>query len=88
MIELYLSKGGDLNVIDNKKWNALHYSAYHGYLEITKYLISIGIDFKAKDKNGRTALDFAKERKKTEIIEFLEEVGKKYSNHPIIFIFY
>jgi len=78
MIELYLSKGGNLKVIyEEIKWNALHCCAYNGYLETTKYLISLGIDYKAKDMIGKTPLDLAKDRNKTEIIEFLEKVGKK-----------
>ncbi|EAX91698.1 hypothetical protein TVAG_327070 [Trichomonas vaginalis G3] len=30
-----------------------------GHLEVVKYLISVGADKEAKDKNGKTALDVA-----------------------------
>jgi len=78
MIELYLSKGGNINVIDeNNNRNALHYSAFYGKLETAKYLVSIGIDYKAKDIDGKTALDLAIQENKTKILEFLQEIEKK-----------
>jgi len=40
-------------------------------------LISLGIDYKAKDINGQTALDMANETKQTHISTFLEAVEKK-----------
>jgi len=88
MIELYLSKGGNLNVIDQDKWNALHCCVLNGHLETTKYLVSVGIDYKAKDMNGRTPLELAKQRKKMEIIDFLEEVQKRYVESNNFYFYY
>ena len=74
LIDLYLAKGGNLNVVDSKKRSAIHYSAFNGQLETIKHLISRGIDFMAKDDDGKTALDFAIKQNKKELIEFLQEV--------------
>jgi len=40
-------------------------------------LISLGIDYKAKNKYEKTPLDVAKQQNKLEFIEFLEEVERK-----------
>jgi len=77
MIELYFSKGGNLNVVDVNKSNALHSSAYRGHLETTKYLVSIGIDFKAKNGVGKTPSDLARQNKMFEVLKFLQEVEQK-----------
>jgi len=78
MIELYLSKGGNLNVIDETELNALHYCARYGQLKTIKYLISLGIEYTATDKYGRPPLELAKQwNNNSEIVKFLEEVEKK-----------
>ena len=78
MIELYLSKGGDLHIVHaNFKWNALHYSSYYGNLETTKYLVSIGVDYKAKNITNKTPTDLAKEAERFEVFQFLQQVENK-----------
>jgi len=81
MIELYLSKGGNINVINENGWNILHYFALNGDWKTTKYLVSIGCDYKAKDIDGKTPLDLAKQKNTTkdekdrnELIEYLKEL--------------
>jgi len=78
MIELYLTSGGDVHAVDVNKSNALHYcSAYNGNLETMKYLISLGVDYKAKNENGKTPLEFAIQNHNNELADFLKEVEKK-----------
>lgn len=79
MIESYFKMGGDLNVVDKMNWNALHYSASFDQLDTTKFLVSIGVDYKAKDFKGKTPLDDAtsQKNKNIKIVEFLQEVEKK-----------
>jgi ankyrin repeat protein len=40
-------------------------------------LLDAGADINAKDKDGKTALYFAKTSKNTEILKLLEEYSKK-----------
>lgn len=87
MIELYLKKGGKLNVVDEiNGWNALHYSASNAMhdsaqnpqLETTKFLISIGVDYKHISHNGKTPLMLVKNKRKTTAVQtYLESVTKK-----------
>ena len=44
-----------------------------GHLDIVKYLISKGCNAQATDKNGRTALDHAKEAGRDEVFEYLRK---------------
>jgi len=78
LIELYFSKGGNIHVMNQKtKDNVLHYSAYYAQLETTKYLVSLGVDYKAKNVEWKIPLDYAKEVNRTENVEFLQDVEKK-----------
>ncbi|MFT3742244.1 MAG: ankyrin repeat domain-containing protein [Gammaproteobacteria bacterium] len=54
-------------------WNLtpLHYAARHGNLDMVKKFLAHGAQLEAKDKQGRTPLDLAKEGHKTEVIEYL-----------------
>lgn len=53
-------------------------AAAGGATEVAKLLIDYGADVKAKDKNGKTALDYAKsaKNKQPELIKLLEEKMK------------
>lgn len=77
MIELYLEKGGKLNVTNETKWNALHYSAYRDHLETSKFLVYVGIEYNAKNSDGKTPLDLAKADKIVKVVQFLQEVEKE-----------
>jgi len=86
MIELLALKGGNIHILNDRNWNALHFSASNGDLQITKYLVSLGIDYKAKNKHGKTPIDVAKAMKYLEdsksdeisaVIDFLALVEKK-----------
>jgi len=78
LIELYCSMGGIIHVSNVNGWNALHYSASNDRFETTKYLVSIGIDYKAKNSESKTPLDLAKQQyKKSELVKFLEQVEMK-----------
>lgn len=46
-------------------------------VEELRYLLSIGVDPTRKDKHGKTALDIARERKRTDLIPLLEQAMKK-----------
>ena len=52
---------------------ALHLSAGNGHLAVTKLLLEGGADPTLRDKAGRTALDWARERGKSEVVALLSE---------------
>jgi hypothetical protein len=53
--------------------NAIHAAANKGHAEVVKLLCSRGADWRARDNKGKTALDIARERGDTEIVNFLEQ---------------
>jgi ankyrin repeat protein len=54
-------------------WTALHCAAAHGHLAIAKRLLEGGADWTLKNKYGRTALDYARSRGKSEVVALLSE---------------
>lgn len=74
-IQMYLKIGGNLNVREPQtKRTVIHYSSMHGHFETTKYLVSIGFDFRVKDRDQKTPIDLAQEGKHTQVIDFLNLV--------------
>lgn len=61
LIGLYFAKGGNLHVInETNNRNAIHYCVISKVdLNTIRYLISLGVDFKAKDGQGMSPLDLA-----------------------------
>jgi ankyrin repeat protein len=54
--------------------NALHTAAEKGFAEITRLLLTAGADPSARDHNGKTALQIAKRKGHSQVIEILEPV--------------
>ena len=52
---------------------ALHFAAYNGYLAIATRLLEGGADLTLRDKNGKTALDFAREYGHSEVVALLSQ---------------
>jgi ankyrin repeat protein len=52
---------------------ALYRSAWYGYLAVTKLLLEGGADPTLRTKSGRTALDWARENGKSEVVALLSE---------------
>ena len=84
-IKNYITKGINVNVVDETGWPALLYAAYNGETEIVKLLLSVpGINVNAPVKNGGTILDIVIIRESwvgglLEIIELLKAAGAKPS---------
>lgn len=67
--------------IDNLGWNALHFAAKGGELEILECLLKIdGMEIDSKTDDGKTLLHIACIYKKTEICEFLIKQFRKNKN--------
>jgi ankyrin repeat protein len=69
--ELLLKHGVDLHSRDGMGWNALDKAALDNLVDATKYLLSKGAEANHRDNRGMTALEVAKERGYTEIVELL-----------------
>jgi len=59
MTTLLVSKGADVNVVQEGGWTPLQQAAAHGYTQLVAYLLDHGADIQAKATDGRTALDLA-----------------------------
>lgn len=72
--------GANPSQVDKEGWNALHWSAFHGSAEAAKVLlakddydgITIGLH-KVTDKEGKTAVDHAKEEGNDDVAKVIEE---------------
>ena len=69
-IKFLLSAGADINT-------DLICAVQNNNIGIIADLIILGADINTKDKNGKTALSYAKDRKKTAIIKILKNAGAK-----------
>jgi uncharacterized protein len=69
--------GVDINAINTRGVNALHFATLYNRLDIVKFLIEMGANVNAKDANGNTALGYAKRANNQEIVQLLLESGAK-----------
>jgi ankyrin repeat protein len=51
----------------------LHNSAYYGHQDVTRLLLSAGAKVMARDRKGRTTLDFAIGNRKSVVADLLRE---------------
>ena len=60
-VKQHLAAGVDVDVKaeSSDEWTPLHYAAYSSQKEVAELLIDKGADVNAKDKNGKTPLDWA-----------------------------
>lgn len=70
-VRFVLAKKPDLTARDADGWSALEIAAYNGNEQIAMELLRAGIDPALKDKEGKTALDRAKEAERSEIVALL-----------------
>ena len=61
IVKLLLENGADVNAKEEgEDLTALHLASFEGHLEIVKLLLENGADVNAQDKNGKTALYYAR----------------------------
>jgi uncharacterized protein len=58
-VRICLEAGNDVNAANSKGLRAIHAAANRGSDDIIQYLAAHGADLKAKDSEGRTAMDWA-----------------------------
>lgn len=74
MIRLLISKGANVKAATKKGETPLMNAARWGNLEHAKVLIEAGADKDRKSNSGQTALDFARQRKQSEVIAYLDSL--------------
>ena len=76
VVELLLDRGADVN---EGLWGTalLHYAAHDGLKDAAELFIAHGADVNAKDNEGKTPLEIAKEEGHIEIVGLLRKHGAK-----------
>lgn len=74
-----LKAGTDIEAWDRDGATALMRAAGGGHVEIVKALLAAGADVHARNRGGKgkSALDIAREHKRTDAIALLEKAGAK-----------
>ncbi|XP_071115855.1 uncharacterized protein [Haliotis cracherodii] len=76
LVELLVSEGADVSVVDEYDYNILHYACAGGDLETVKFVLSLHVvDIDARGNNGRTAADEARLRGHTRVVDLLVSRG-------------
>ena len=75
-VKQHLTAGTDVNIKNARGWTPLHLATDQGHKKVVEFLIAKGANVNAKDKKGRTSLDWAEEENK-EIAYLLRKQGGK-----------
>jgi ankyrin repeat protein len=74
MLELLIANEFQINEQCDNGRNLLHFAAKENLKEVAKYLVEKElVDIFQKDKNGETALDYAKRFKHSDIAEIIKK---------------
>lgn len=72
-VELLLEKKADPDVVDNGEgWSSLMFAAAEGNIEVVEILLGYGADESLEDKDGETAIDFARNNNHEQVVKLLE----------------
>ncbi|XP_048251562.1 protein HOS4-like isoform X2 [Haliotis rufescens] len=76
VVELLVSEGADVSLVDGDGSNTLHFACVGGHLETVKFVLSLHVvDIDARDNYGRTAADEARLGGHTRVLDLLVSRG-------------
>lgn len=76
IVKILVEKGVDINKITERGVSIITAFAW-GSIDIIKYLIEKGADISIADKDGKIPIDYAIDNEHQEIVDYIEEIGKK-----------
>jgi len=83
IVKILVSAGAHVNVKNKDGNSPLHHAVFAGSIELVKLLVSNGANvIDAKDKHGRTALDYATTMNKVEMVQYFSSLPE-VANQPI-----
>ena len=80
LVEKLIKIGADVNLVDDAKFNALHFASQDGRCEIAMILIKAGVDINAQDEYGNSPLLRAPSAATVEGKEMVELLLKNGAN--------
>ena len=80
MVNLFISKGANVNARCDKGRAPIHLAAQNDNVEVMKLLVSKGANIEAKEENGATPLHYAAINNCLEVAKFLVSKGAKVSS--------
>ena len=80
-LELVLSWGFDINKPDNDGDTPLHIAAFDGNAMIVSHLLAKGAVVEVRDKEGKTPLDFARQKEHEDVVELLKAQRNVVPDH-------
>jgi ankyrin repeat protein len=81
------SRGADVNAVDGTQFTPLHFAAFNGHASVCTTLLALGADPAAKNNVGKTALDKARQARKTECVAVLEAAIPASTTVSVLFLF-
>lgn len=73
LVPLYLKYGAHPSVQNHSGQTVLHLASYNGQTNIVRQLLQAGVDYELRDHKNKTAKDVAISRKKTDIVELIQQ---------------
>ena len=79
----FLAKGADPNATDKGGGPALIWAVARGQADVVRILIEAAVDVSRTDRDGLTAVELARRKNRTEILEILRVAGAGCGPGPI-----
>ena len=80
VVQMLVAYGADMKATDGNGWTVLHYAAYWNRLDAIQYALFLQVDPRIKDRDGKTAQDWARMNKAREADAYLGDFMKGLEN--------